>query len=71
DDDDRLVEAANTAPPSVYGFGHEPYYRNVLRALRGEAMADTDGPAGRSSLERILGISASARTGREVTLPIR
>ncbi|MGA1308937.1 MAG: Gfo/Idh/MocA family protein [Gemmatimonadaceae bacterium] len=71
DDDDRLVETANTAPPSVYGFGHEPYYRNVLRVLRGEAAAETDGPAGRKSLELILGIYESARTGREVTLPIR
>ena len=71
DDDDRLVEAANTAPPSVYGFGHEPYYRNVLSALRGEATPDTDGVAGRKSLELILGIYESARTGREVTLPIR
>jgi UDP-N-acetyl-2-amino-2-deoxyglucuronate dehydrogenase len=71
DDDDRLVEAANTAPPSVYGFGHEPYYRNVLSALRGEATPDTDGGAGRKSLELILGIYESARTGREVTLPIR
>src|SRR4029078_11873229 len=23
DDDDKLVEAANTNPPTVYGFGHE------------------------------------------------
>ena len=58
-------------PPSVYGFGHEPYYRNVLQALRGETTPDTDGAAGRKSLELILGIYESARTGREVTLPIR
>ena len=39
DDDDKLVEAANTNPPNVYGFGHEGYYRNVLAVLRGEAQA--------------------------------
>lgn len=71
DDDDKLVEAANTNPPSVYGFGHEPYYRNVLRVLRGEATPDTDGRAGRKSLELILGIYESAKTGREVPLPLR
>jgi UDP-N-acetyl-2-amino-2-deoxyglucuronate dehydrogenase len=71
DDDDKLVEAANTNPPSVYGFGHEPYYRNVLKVLRGEAAPDTDGRAGRKSLELILGIYESAKTGREVPLPLR
>jgi UDP-N-acetyl-2-amino-2-deoxyglucuronate dehydrogenase len=71
DDDDKLVEAANTNPPNVYGFGHEGYYRNVLPVLRGEAKADTDGRAGRKSLELILGIYESAKTGREVPIPLR
>ena len=35
DDDDKMIEAAGTNPPSVYGFGHEGYYRNVLAVLRG------------------------------------
>jgi UDP-N-acetyl-2-amino-2-deoxyglucuronate dehydrogenase len=71
DDDDQLIDQANTNPPSVYGFGHEAYYRNVLAVLRGEARADTDGRAGRKSLELILGIYESAKTGREVPLPLR
>jgi UDP-N-acetyl-2-amino-2-deoxyglucuronate dehydrogenase len=71
DDDDKLVEAANTNPPTVYGFGHEGYYRNVLRVLRGDARADTDGRAGRKSLELILGIYESAKSGREVPIPLR
>ena len=71
DEDDKLVEAANTNPPNVYGLGHQGYYRNVLSVLRGEAKADTDGRAGRKSLELILGIYESAKTGREVPLPLR
>ena len=71
DDDDKLIEAATTNPPNVYGFGHEAYYRNVLKVLRGEAVPDTDGRAGRKSLELILGIYESAKTGREVPLPLR
>ena len=71
DADDDLVASANTNPPNVYGFGHEGYYRNVLAVLRGEAKADTDGRAGRKSLELILGIYESARTGKEVALPLR
>jgi UDP-N-acetyl-2-amino-2-deoxyglucuronate dehydrogenase len=71
DDDDKLVETASTNPPTVYGFGHEGYYRNVLAVLRGEAKAETDGRAGRKSLELILGIYESAKTGREVPIPLR
>lgn len=71
DDDDKLVEAVSTAPPSVYGFGHKPYYENVVAVLQGRAKADTDGRAGRKSLELILGIYESARTGCEVPIPLR
>jgi UDP-N-acetyl-2-amino-2-deoxyglucuronate dehydrogenase len=71
DDDDKLVELVDTAPPSVYGFGHVGYYQNVLAVLRGEAKAGTDGREGRKSLELILGIYESAKTGREVPLPLR
>ncbi len=71
DDDDKLVELVDTNPPNVYGLGHEGYYRNVLAVLRGEAKPDTDGRAGRKSLELILGIYESAKTGREVPLPLR
>jgi len=71
DDDDKLIESANTNPPNVYGFGHEGYYRNVLAVLRGESKADTDGRAGRKSLELILGIYESAKTGCEVPIPLR
>lgn len=71
DDDDKLVESVNTNPPDVYGFGHVGYYANVLAVLRGEARADTDGRAGRKSLELILAIYESARTGETVPLPLR
>jgi UDP-N-acetyl-2-amino-2-deoxyglucuronate dehydrogenase len=71
DDDDKLVDAANTSPPNVYGFGHAGYYRNVLSVLRGIAKPETDGRAGRKSLELILGIYESAKTGREVPIPLR
>lgn len=70
DDDDKLVEAAATSPPTVYGLGHEGYYRNVLSVMRGDAEPETDGRAGRKSLELILGIYESARTGREVPIPL-
>jgi UDP-N-acetyl-2-amino-2-deoxyglucuronate dehydrogenase len=73
DDDDRDAEALTSAPNplSVYGSGHQAYYQNVVRVLRGEESPGTDGREGRKSLELLLGIYESARTGREVALPLR
>ncbi|MGQ0649847.1 MAG: Gfo/Idh/MocA family protein [Gemmatimonadaceae bacterium] len=71
DDDDKMIESSSYTPPNVYGNGHEGYYRNVVSVLRGHAQPDTDGRAGRKSLELILGIYESAKTGREVPLPLR
>jgi UDP-N-acetyl-2-amino-2-deoxyglucuronate dehydrogenase len=72
-DDDREAEALRVAPDplSIYGSGHKPYYDNVVKVLRGEAAPGTDGREGRKSLELILGIYESARTGREIHLPLR
>ncbi len=69
----RAAEAQKAAPNplSVYGSGHKPYYENVVKVLRGEAVPGTDGREGRKSLELILAIYESARTDREVTLPLR
>jgi UDP-N-acetyl-2-amino-2-deoxyglucuronate dehydrogenase len=71
DPDDEIVRTLDSNPPNVYGYGHEGYYRNVLAVLRGDAMPDTDGRAGRKSLELILGIYESAKTGCDVPLPLR
>ena len=72
-DDDREAEALRAAadPLSIYGSGHRPYYDNVVKVLRGEAAPGTDGREGRKSLELILGIYESARTGKDIHLPLR
>ena len=71
DDDDKRVRGADTAPPTVYGFGHAAYYHNVVSVLRGRSAADTDGRSGRKSLELILAAYESAKSGREVPLPLK
>ena len=71
DDDDKLVEGANYSPPSVYGFGHTGYYKNVIDVFRGRSEPDTDGRAGRKSLELIQAIYKSAREGARVALPLQ
>ena len=73
DDIDREAELLKSAPNplSVYGSGHKPYYENVVRALRHEAAAETDGREGRKSLELILAIYESARAECQIALPLR
>lgn len=69
-DEDRAVLEANYTPPTVYGHGHEGYYRNVLDVLDGRARPATDGREGRKSLELILAIYKAAMEGRRVSLPL-
>jgi UDP-N-acetyl-2-amino-2-deoxyglucuronate dehydrogenase len=68
--DDALVEQASYQTTSVYGFGHPPYYANVLDALQGNAEALCDGREGLRSLELLIGAYRSARDGSTVHLPL-
>ena len=68
--DDAEVEQASYATTSVYGFGHPPYYANVLDALQGKAQALCHGREGLRSLELLIGAYRSARDGHTVHLPL-
>lgn len=70
DDDDRVISESNYQPPNVYGFGHLPYYHNVVNALLGKDKPNTDGRDGRKSVEIIQAIYQSSREGRKITLPL-
>jgi UDP-N-acetyl-2-amino-2-deoxyglucuronate dehydrogenase len=67
---DAEIKAASYETASVYGFGHPLYYDNVIRALRGEAEAETDGREGLRSLELLIAMYKSARDGRRINLPL-
>ena len=71
DDDDRLVTESNYQPPNVYGFGHHPYYINVVKTIMGEEKPETDGRDGRKSLEIIRAIYLSAKNGAMIALPLK
>ncbi len=68
--EDAQVTAASYETASVYGHGHTAYYDNVIKTLRGEAEAHTDGREGLHSLELLTAIYLSARDGRPVGLPL-
>jgi UDP-N-acetyl-2-amino-2-deoxyglucuronate dehydrogenase len=70
DPDDATIKSASYETTSVYGYGHPLYYDNVVRTLRGEAVAETDGREGLRSLELLIASYLSARDGRRVALPL-
>jgi UDP-N-acetyl-2-amino-2-deoxyglucuronate dehydrogenase len=70
DPDDEKIKDASYQTTSVYGFGHPLYYDNVIKVLRGEAEAETDGREGLKSLETLIATYLSARDGRRVSLPL-
>ena len=70
DDDDRIALETNYQPPNIYGFGHNPYYRNVVDVLLNKGVPATDGRDGRKSVEIIQAIYRSAKTGKRVSLPL-
>jgi len=70
DDDDLMIDSINYNPPNVYGFGHQLYYENILRAYRGEKVESVDGRGGRKSLEIIHAIYLSAKNNQKVNLPL-
>ena len=68
--DDAFVEQASYETTSVYGFGHPPYYANMLDALQGKAEAICDGRQGLLSLELLTAAYRSARDKVFVNLPL-
>lgn len=69
--DDERVKDASYETTSVYGFGHPLYYDNVIRTLRGECEAETDGREGLRSLEILIASYLSARDNHRVALPLQ
>jgi UDP-N-acetyl-2-amino-2-deoxyglucuronate dehydrogenase len=68
--EDDAIKTASYATTSVYGFGHPLYYENVIKTLRGEAEAETDGRSGLKSLELLVAMYRSAKNGVKVALPL-
>ncbi len=56
-------------PAAIGHHGHREQYRDILNAIRTGNSPLIDGPTARLSVETILAIYQSARTGRRVSLP--
>ena len=64
------IKQASYVTNSVYGFGHQLYYKNVIEVLKGKAKPDTDGREGLKSLEIIIAAYLSARDNKTISLPL-
>lgn len=70
DDEEEVKEKYNENPPNVYGFGHNPLYKDVIEAIREDRKPYVDAEAGRRALELVLAIYKSAAEGKAIKLPI-
>lgn len=66
---DTDIKALNYEVKSVYGFGHQLYYENVINVLNNKKSADTDGYQGLQSLKIILAAYLSAEKDKTIPLP--
>ena len=58
-------------PPSVYGFGHNPLYADVVDAILNGREPAVNALAGRRALELVLAIYESASQGAKVKTPLQ
>ncbi|MEG1726257.1 MAG: Gfo/Idh/MocA family oxidoreductase, partial [Anaerovoracaceae bacterium] len=70
-EDANLVKEQNSEnPESVYGFGHNPLYKDVIHAIETHTKPLVDAEAGKRALELVLAIYKSAAEGKPVKLPL-
>ena len=70
DEDDNKVEQANYETTSVYGFGHIPYYENMLKCMQGHKTSICKGMDGLKSLELLIAAYRSSRDSKTIHLPL-
>mgnify|MGYP004008931093 CR=1 FL=1 len=68
--EDETIFDESYETESVYGFGHVPYYANVIDCLHGKPADITDGRSGLSALELLVAAYRSARDDKTVHLPL-
>ena len=70
DDPQTVKEEYHEMPPNVYGFGHLPLYRDVVNSIETGRTPLVDGHEGRRTLELVLAMYKSKKTGLPVHLPL-
>lgn len=69
-EDDARIRVLTEPAPNVYGHGHIKLYKDMISAIEEDRPPYVDGIAGRNSLEIVLAIYKSMKTGQAVKLPL-
>lgn len=70
DDSDVIKAKYQENPPTVYGFGHNPLYADVVDAIENNRDPYVTAEDGRRALELVLAIYKSAAEGKSVKVPL-
>lgn len=71
DDAEEVKKKYHENPPTVYGFGHNPLYADVIEAIQQDREPHVTAEDGRRALELVLAIYKSAAEGKRVKLPLQ
>ncbi len=71
DNPTEIKEKYHENPPTIYGFGHNPLYKDVIDAIKEDREPYVTAEDGRRALELVLAIYKSAKDGRSVKLPLK
>jgi len=69
DTEEEVIKTNEADPPTVYGYGHNALFYDFADALENNREPAINGEAGKKSLEIILAIYKSQKTGKAVDLP--
>ena len=67
---ESLQKQFSEQPSNIYGFGHTPLYKDMIRAICDNRKPYVDAVDGRNAIELVLAIYESSAQGRPVTLPL-
>jgi predicted dehydrogenase len=70
DDPEEVKEKHHENPPTVYGFGHNPLYADVIDAIKNDRAPYVTSEDGKRALELVLAIYKSAAEGKSVKFPL-
>ena len=70
DEPEEVIRQFAENPPNVYGFGHNPLYADVIKAIEQDRKPYVDAEAGKRALEIVLAIYKSAAEGKSIKLPL-
>lgn len=68
--EEEKMKEANYETDTVYGYGHNLLFKDMIDSIREDRKPLVDGVEGKKAVELILAIYKSARTGKPVTFPL-